>query len=103
MTWWEAFGVVQKLNERKFGGHDDWHLPSINALETLVDCSRHSPALPAGHPFINVGDTYWSSTSSYFETDWAWALYLQKGAIGVGFKPDTYFRVWPVRYRRSLP
>jgi len=98
MTWRQAFQTVGKLKTNKTGGRSDWRLPSINALETLVDCSRHSPALPAGHPFRNVGDTYWSSTTSFFETDWAWALYLQKGALGVGYKPDTRFSVWPVCY-----
>ena len=84
------------LNGEKFGGRNDWHLPSINALESLVDCSRHSPALPDKHPFIEVQEVYWSSTTSYFETDWAWALYLNKGATGVGFKREKGFHLWPV-------
>jgi len=99
MIWRQAFEAVEQLNTNKTGGRSDWRLPSINALETLVDCRRHSPALPGGHPFLNVGDTYWSSTTSFFETDWAWALYLQKGALGVGYKPETRFSVWPVCYR----
>jgi len=30
-------------------------------------------------------------------TDWAWALYLGKGAIGVGQKSQARFHVWAVR------
>jgi hypothetical protein len=39
-------------------------------------------ALPLEFPFESVQDVYWSSTSSLFEPDWAWALYLNNGAIG---------------------
>ncbi len=73
-----------------------WRLPTITELETLVDASAHSPALPTKHPFSGVGDTYWSSTTSGFDDAWAFALYLQKGAIGVGHKRTAGFSVWPV-------
>jgi hypothetical protein len=38
-------------------------MPNVNELESLVDISRSNPALSAGNPFINVTDSYWSSTS----------------------------------------
>ena len=44
----------------------DWRLPNLNELESMVDVSQSSPAVPAGSPFINVQNAiYWSSTS-YF-------------------------------------
>ena len=84
----EAFEAVTDLNRRR--------LPNINELESLVDCSTHSPALLHGHPFGNVREGYWFSTTSMFEPDWAWALYLTKGAVGVGQKKDEHFSVWAV-------
>lgn len=77
-----------------------WGLPNINELASLVDCSTHSPALPESHPFIGVKPGYWASTTSYFETDWAWVLYLDKGACGVGYKAENIFYVWPVGISR---
>ena len=91
VSWIQALEIVRELDS---GRH--WRLPNINELESLVDASAHSPALPAEHPFSGLEDGYWSSTTSFFEPDWAYVLYLDKGAVGVGFKPGTDFFVWPV-------
>lgn len=96
VSWQQALDLVRDLNRSRFAGIDHWRLPNINELESLVDSASHSPALPADHPFISLQEGYWSSTTSYFETDWAWVLYLVKGACGVGHKPGKTFAVWPV-------
>lgn len=97
VSWGEALDLVAALNGEGSGTGHPWRLPNINELESLVDCSRHAPALPADHPFQEVRTVYWSSTTSFFEPSWAWALYLDKGALGVGFKQGRHFHVWPVR------
>jgi len=96
MNWPETLQYVKNIDQALPEGTKRWRLPTINELESLVDSSRHTPALPAGHPFANVRDVYWSATSSFFAPDWAWALYLNKGATGVGFKQDANFHLWPV-------
>ena len=94
VTWHEALAAVARLNAEPDVG---WRLPNINELESLVDCAAANPALPPDHPFAQVRDVYWSSTTSLYESDWAWALYLDKGATGVGQKSQAHFHVWPVR------
>jgi len=94
VLWREALTAVAELNREDAG--IVWRLPTINELETLVDCAAHSPALPYAHPFADVQDIYWSSTTSLFEPDWAWTLYLEKGATGVGQKRFAQFSVWAV-------
>ncbi|MFZ3174994.1 MAG: DUF1566 domain-containing protein, partial [Thiobacillus sp.] len=94
VVWREALAAVAALNHD--GAAMTWRLPTINELESLVDCAAHSPALPSGYPFADVQDIYWSSTTSLFEPDWAWALYLEKGATGVGQKRFAEFSVWAV-------
>lgn len=91
VTWEEALGVAVAH------GGGGWRLPDINELESLVDAARAFPALPDGHPFTDVGEAYWSATTSAFEKNWAHALYLHKGAVGVGIKTGREFLVWPVR------
>lgn len=92
VNWDEALAAVAALN--RTGSDVLWRLPNINELDSLVDCSAHSPALPPGHPFGAVQSGYWSSTTSLFEPDRAWALYLDKGAVGVGQKRGRHFYVW---------
>jgi len=95
VTWAHALAAVRELNVQGTG--PPWRLPNINELESLVDCDRHAPALPIDAVFTDLRDGYWSSTSSAYEPDWAWALYLTKGAVGVGQKNGAHFHVWAVR------
>ena len=96
VQWQDALAAVAAFNRQRGAGKTDWRLPNINELEALMDCACHSPALPQNHPFTALQEVYWSSTTSFFETDWAWALYLDKGATGVGHKRDAGFHVWAV-------
>ena len=44
-----------------FGGYDDWYLPSIKQLKSIVDNEQHNPAIREG--FKNVqAYHYWSSS-----------------------------------------
>ena len=97
LPWKEALAAVDELNRAALDRATDWRMPNIRELESLVDLQADSPALPAGHPFTNVRDVYWSSTTSVYEARYAWALYSRDGMVGVGFKPDTGFHLWPVR------
>lgn len=95
-SWGEALCKVKDIS-RKSGL--PWRMPTINELESLVDASCHTPALPMDHPFNNIQEAYWSSTTSFFEPDWSYVLYLHKGAVGVGYKKNHDFALWPVLYR----
>lgn len=98
-TWEQALAEVAAL-ARTTGL--PWRLPTINELESLVDAARHSPALPQDHPFPPPAEAYWSSTTSFFEPDWAYVLYLHKGAVGVGYKKGGDFALWPVLDNSTL-
>lgn len=99
-SWAAALQAVDDLN-RENRDRPRWRLPNINELESLVDCGRHHPALPPDAGFTEPGETYWSSTTSLYEPDWAWALYLDKGAVGVGQKRGVHFHTWAVRTQGS--
>jgi hypothetical protein len=73
-----------------------WRLPDVNELESLVDAGAADPALPPGLAGALRAEGFWSSTTSFFDQGFAYVLYVQKGAVGVGFKAKPDFCVWPV-------
>ncbi|NCC24047.1 MAG: DUF1566 domain-containing protein [Deltaproteobacteria bacterium] len=94
--WDGALQAVAMIRQANHLGRNDWRLPNIRELLSLVDTDRHSPALPSVHPFTELGEVYWSSTSSSMEPNWAMCLYLNKGALGVGVKTESDFLAWAV-------
>lgn len=74
-----------------------WRLPSINELESLVDAEYANPALPPELAHLPAIEGLWSATTSGFDPAWAFVLYVQKGAVGVGFRAGREFSAWPVR------
>jgi len=101
-TWVNALADCAALKD---GDHDltdgstagDWRLPNRFELESLLDLSRISPALPSGHPFTGVqSGYYWSSSTYAGGADDAWLVYLKYGYVNYDGKSYMYY-VWPVR------
>ena len=105
-TWVDAIAYANTLSLGTSCGspRTDWRLPNRNELNSLSDVSN-SPALPSGHPFVNVQvggsnpSRYWSSTTSlgYYNTilDAYWGD-MFVGLIIDNDKTNRYC-VWPVR------
>ncbi len=71
-TWSEAISYCENLT---LGGYDDWRLPNINELLTLLDYRKYNPAIDP--VFQNVGsDYYWSSTSHGSTSSSGWVVYF---------------------------
>ncbi len=57
-----AIGACGALNGANFAGRNDWRLPNVNELLSIVDYSTTSPSISASFP-NTVNGLYWSSTS----------------------------------------
>ncbi len=77
----------------------DWRLPNIRELASLVDIGNREPAIPTDHPFENVHNWgYWSSTTTKYDMDWAWRLNLYEvGDLNTRHKSNEAMYLWPVR------
>ena len=64
LVWCDAPAYCENLS---FAGHDDWRLPNVRELQSIVDYGRVDPAIdPVFGVLLGTGDPggYWSSTSS---------------------------------------
>ena len=80
-TWEEAllYCEVELNSGLGFGGYRDWRMPNIKELRNLVDRSRYNPAINTGDFPDTVPSFYWSSTTPYHGTDYAWGVYFSFG------------------------
>lgn len=99
---WE--GAISGKGSCHVGGHNDWRLPNVGELYSLIDYSNHRPALPTGHPFKNVQitDAYWTSTPCVNPNCepgmeyHAWYVCFHQGTVYYTNKVNN-FAVWYVR------
>lgn len=106
-TWMQAIDDCDGLSAGYCGLTDgsnvgDWRLSNRFELESLLDLGNNFPALPDGHPFINVQNVhpsdYWSSTtySVAAAEHFAWFMSMSSGSVVVEEKINSNF-VWCVR------
>ena len=78
LPWEDALAACEGSS---WGGHDDWRLPSIVELRSLVDVRFFQPAIdpelfpntPVYDGVDNLRSQYWTSTARWYQ---AFALYV---------------------------
>jgi ribosomal protein L3 len=94
--------AVKYCNELKYEGHEGWRLPTVGEWRKLMDKTRKNPALPPGHPFVNIPTQtgYWSKTRHKFGPLYVYQVTLWYGKSG-HLSKKKYGMVWPVRYAEA--
>ncbi len=86
LRWYSANSHCNNLS---FAGNDDWRLPSIKELRTLVDNSKSSPAVNEEYfPQASTNLDYWSSTTSSHYSNMKWYLDINEGIESRGNAGD---------------
>lgn len=107
MVWQDALTYAACLNTNNYLGHNDWRLPNVDELTSLINFGQSSSStwlntqgfsnVPVGGDVMNY--YYWSSTTKAPITGpatFAWAVTLDFGGGYEFGKTDSYY-VWPVR------
>ena len=102
LNWQAALAWVQTKNAEKFLGHDDWRLPSVKELQSLVDYTRspetsRSPAIdPVFHCTVFTNEAqqadypcYWSATTHAGVLGGGAAMYVAFGRAAGWMSPRT--------------
>ena len=72
-TWTNTISYCESLS---LGGYQDWKLPNINELQSLVDINAYNPAI--SDTFQNIVSLkYWSSTAK--SSSFSWYVNFQHG------------------------
>jgi len=66
-------------SELRLGDFQDWRLPSIQELLSIIDYRRTSPALIKAFNYVEDEAFYWSQTVVADESDAFWGVNFKRG------------------------
>ena len=76
-TWGKALSYCENLT---LAGYDDWRLPNVNELHSIVDYSTYGPSINTTFFHNTVSSSYWSSTTTGNPYD-AWFVDFLHGYV----------------------
>lgn len=106
LSWEDALKRTQNLCAGVHGLSDEsakgrWRMPNLREMLSLIDYGNYDPILPASHPFRNVKNAiYWTSTSLAPAAKMAWMMTLGIGPTVFDIK-SSLNRTWPIRGSHS--
>ena len=86
-NWSDAIAACENL---VLDGKNDWRLPNLNELLSILDDTVYNPSSDAVFQNVNLIDFYWSSTTRSHLTDSAWVIDFYNGFQFAQMKTDSY-------------
>jgi hypothetical protein len=70
---------IEELNSTKFLGHEDWRLPTLKELLTIVSSGHYNPAVDTDYFPETKADYYYWTSVSYVNPEYAWCVHFASG------------------------
>lgn len=87
---------VKDVNTAGLCGYNDWRMPSLAELKSIVDVVRASPAIDTAFFPTTLSNRYWSASPRAANADFAWSVDFYDGNDYWVFK-SYYYMVRLVR------
>ncbi len=90
-TWQEAINATDEFNQSGgFAGYQDWRVPSVDELKTIVEKGKKPAINHAMFPATPLS-LFWTSTNAPSINQSAWAVYFYGGSAYWYGKTSYYF------------
>jgi len=87
VTWQNSIDICDELI---LGGHEDWRLPNLNELTSLVDDTQYNPSIDSVLK-NTASNYYWSSSTPANNSYTAWIVNFKSGYQRYYNKNSNYF------------
>lgn len=88
-TWENAIIVCENLN---YAGYDDWRLPNVKELLSIVDYGTAASVKINSSYFLNTNSTWnWTSTTCAFNSNQGWCVPFSSGEANINTKTIGFY------------
>ncbi len=78
--------AIAYCEDLDFAGHDDWYLPTLSELKTIVNVDNYPKTVISVFKYT-ASEYYWSSSQN--GTEYGWMILFRNGSTDYYYKRDT--------------
>lgn len=82
---------IDDLNAANYGGHNDWRIPTIKELATIVNSEIYNASINNTFFPNTASSNYWTSTTYAYSNGDAWRVRFSSGVTEGKSKSNSYY------------